>query len=643
MRILRGQSNLEVSSQGFAMFVVGIVLATFLGGALRTVLSSDRVHSRIVQELKSRFPKHEFQIGQTEVLLSRGIWPGFGLRVHDLVFKQDVCGKLSFVLTIPQAVLPLDILSLRKSVVRLNDIEIHGGGMHLDYHDCPAKPEVSGDEEKSDAVAEAHPPKSIPPLRVDWPLAAKFLDGVELKNFTVTYEKNPTWKMIFNSAYLSLGKELSLQAQVDLEKSLPFGVLIHPFEIDLHADKNVMQWNFNADFKEGHVRIGGSVDVNTQAAVGTVSMRQVPIRDFMSEMFQMGFVEHDLKLKGTWLSCALKWEGQLQNYTANPIQMRDCRVEGGYGRAELAGADFWMDSPEYFKEAARFKVTRLQMQPVVEALNRQVLPAVLSRLGEWSGAVELHSGAVWSLDGNLENTEIVVANQSVHGKQVIDSAHTRIVKKGALIQGKFDSVKIHEGEFEGSIDFELNEDWRNGVFHVAVDRLTVSPSVQRLLVGGSIGPVLAHGEGKLVAGELSNWSGGFSTPEMRGEGWYVEALQIHSRFESGVFNLDGSVKSVSADSAWRHYPQMRSALMAPVQGVTWHDFAGRVEIRKEGGTVPSLTATEGGRVWRAKGSWVRDGEFTGQLNISGGKRPQTFSLRGEKGELVVQDAIGLNR
>src|ERR1700677_622547 len=101
MRILRGQSNLEVSSKGFALFVVGLVLATFIGGAIKTVLSSDQVHNRIVTELRTRFPKQEFQLGQTEVLLSRGFWPALGLRVHNLSFKQDVCGKLSFVLNIP--------------------------------------------------------------------------------------------------------------------------------------------------------------------------------------------------------------------------------------------------------------------------------------------------------------------------------------------------------------------------------------------------------------------------------------------------------------------------------------------------------------------------------------------------------------
>ncbi len=116
--------------------MLGLICATFFGGAARTMLRSERVHDRIVNELKSRFPKHEFDIGQTEILLARGIWPGFALRLRNVVFKQDVCGKLSFTLTLPETVLPLDFLGLRKGQIRLNDVEITGGEIHLDYRPC---------------------------------------------------------------------------------------------------------------------------------------------------------------------------------------------------------------------------------------------------------------------------------------------------------------------------------------------------------------------------------------------------------------------------------------------------------------------------------------------------------------------------
>lgn len=648
MRILRGQSNLEVSSKGFALFVVGLVLATFLGGALRTVLNSDQLHQRIVTELKNRFPKHEFEIGQTEVLLSRGIWPGLGLKVHNLTFKQDVCGKLSFVLSIPMATLPLDILRLLRGRLRLNDVEIEGGGLHLDYRDCPPKGSPIG--EFATSAKRPLPPappqhRSLTVPQLNWQEASRFMDGLELKNFAITYEKNPTWKLVFNTAYLALADEISFQAQVDVEKSLPFGTLTHPVDFELHGDKNVMQWNFNADFKEGHVHVGGSLDMSNQAGLVKASFRQVPVRDLMSEAFQMGLVDHELKLKATWLSCSLKWEGRLENLTEMPVNLRDCRIEGGYGRAELDQADLWMNGGDNFKVPAHLKISQLQLLPVVEALNRQILPAVLSRLGTWTGALDFTSATAWQLNGNLENAEIVFSNQTLMGKQTIDKLHTQVKKAGVKIAAKIDDVVFHEGEFLGSVEFELSSDWRDGTFRTQIEKFLLSPSIQKLLVGGSIGPLKGQGQGALSAGELSQWNGTFSIPDIKGEGWAAETLQLHSNFQGGSVHLDGTAKSASVDSGWRLSSQLHSVWAKGPDQAAWRDLNAKVEIQKNGGIVHSFSAFEvpEGIPWKGKGKWVRDGAFTGTLSNGFGKKFQTFALHGEKGSLSVEDEPGSTR
>lgn len=647
MRILRGQSNLEVSSKGFAWFVVGLVLATFVGGALRTILNSTQVHDRIVSELKNRFPKHEFEIGATEVLLSRGIWPGLGLRVRDITFKQDVCGKLSFVLTIPQSTLPLDLLSLSHGKLRLNDIEIEGGELHLDYRDCVPTTEGANANASGAKRAEKEEPASPPAPKLILPKinfrqAAKFADGIELKNFAVTYEKSPTWKLLFNTAYLSLGEEAIAQAQVDVQKSLPFGTLVHPVEFDLRGDENVIQWNFKAEFKEGQLHVISSVDLNNQAGLVKVNFKQVPVRDLMGEAFQAGLVERELKLKATWLTCALKWEGQLQNIAAVPVSMRDCRVEGGYGRAEVDQADLWLNGPEWFKVPAHVRVTQLQVQPMVEALNRQVLPAVLSKLGVWTGTFDITSGNKWELDGHLQNGEIIFSNQSIMGKQGIDSLHTQVHREGAKIFAKIDDVRFHEGEFQGQAEFDLSSDWRDGTFRAEIARLNISPSIQKLLVGGSIGTLKIQGKGALSAGELSQWSGNFQLPAIKGEGWHSENLQVQSRFQGGSFHIDGSAKNIGVDNTWRMLPELRVA--RPQSGVLlWHDLSAKVEIHKVGGAIHFASATESGsnQTWRGKGVWVRDGAFTGSMSISGaGKHTQNFTLLGEKGGLTVETVGG---
>ncbi len=461
---------------------------------------------------------------------------------------------------------------------------------------------------------------------------------MEIRNFAITYEKNPTWKLLVKNAYVSLSDEMSAQAAIEVQKSLPFGQLTHPVDFELHADKRVMQWNLNAGLKEGGVHVAGQLDVGTQGARATVDLRQVPIKDFMSEIYQMGFVDYDLKLKGTWLSCKLKWEGSLEDYAASPLQVHECRVEGAYGRAEVPEAKFWMNTADFFREPARFKVMQLQMQPVMEAMNRQVLPAVISQLGVWSGRLDFKSGSAWQLEGDLESAEIVFANQSLHGKQIIEKMHTRAGQKNGLVEFHVGDVKLKDGDFAGDIDGELSRDWRNGSFSMRVQKMVLSPVIQRLLVGGSIGPLFAEGAGTLSGGELSQWHGTFNLPTMQGEGWTLDGMQLRSTFRAGSFAFDGSVKSASVDGSWREYPQLRAVMLELPSSVAWHDFTARVEIQKTGGTLHGLSAVqESGAVWRAKGSWVREHDFGGTLSVLAGKHQQTFAVRGERGRMEIQD------
>ncbi len=644
MRILRGKSDLEVSSQGFAWFVVGLVLATFIGGAVRTMLGSDRVHKRIVDELKSRFPKHEFQIAKTEVLLSSGMWPGLGLKVHGLVFKQETCDKLSFTLDVPTAILPVDMFALRKGKVRLGRVEMNGGRIHLNYRPCPPPAEAAIAANGAGAPAPAKP--AIAPDNLNWRRAGEQLDAIEFRDFILTYERNRTWKISVRSMDLDFtGSELTSQGLLEIHKSLPFGELTHAVDFEAHGDDNLLQWGLQAEFKEGNVALNGSLDLATSAAVVQASARQLPMKDVLSELHQMGFLEKDLQLKATWLSCGLKWEGQFTDPKAMPVKVQGCKFEGGYGRMELAGADFWIGQPQMFKEPAKLKVERLQIQPLLEAVGRKVLPAVVARPGVWSGELQFLSPTSWQLEGHLENAEIVFSNRSIRGKQMLEKLRTRVARNGALLNGKIDEVKIQGGEFEGVLNFQLQEDWRNGTFEADFQKLKFSPAIQSLLVGGSLGALAVKGQGSLLAGELGHWTGRFELGEIRGIGWEGVGMQVNSRYQPGVFLLDARAKEMQVDSAWPQFLQVKSVMSDAVSPVKWKDIQAKLEIQRNGGVVQSVSAVETsrGQPWRFKGAWVRDGEFSGVLTVTASNRQQNFALKGEKGVLVVHDEAGVTR
>lgn len=634
MRILRGKSNQEVSSKGFAWFVVGLVLATFFGGAIRTILTSDRVHQRIISELRNRYPQHQFQIEKTEVLLSRGLWPGLGLRLKNLTFRQDVCGKLSFNLEVPQAVLPVNIFSLFKGKVRLGRIELSDGRIHFNYRPCP------DEQEASKANGRTAPPRKpmISAPSLDWERASRNLDGLELHNFSLTYERNVTWKILVHSMSVDVDDDLSAKGLLEIQKSLPTGTLSHFVDLDASGDNRVLEWGVRSEFKEGTFKLKGSLDLNSQLMELQVKARQLPMKDIASELHQMGFASKDVRLRAAWLSCELDWNGLFSKPLDMPLTVRECKIEGSYGRVELDEAEVALNrNPIEMKKAATLKVAKLQMQPILEVLGREVLPKVFAKSGVWSGDIQYLNPHAWKVDGHLEGLEVVFSNRSVRGKQIIDSMQTLLKTADNRIEGKLSDIRVRGGEFAGHIDFKLHEDWRNGEFKAQVERLRFSPSIQNLMLGGTVGTLKLDGRGLLQDGELSKWDGELELEQITGEGWQVDGIQLSSRYTPGLFHLMGQAKKARVTPTSPVFSQLTVVKPGEEDVFSWTNLRTEVDVQADRGFLHDLSGyeDENREVWKIRGSWVRDGEFNANLVI-GGNRKKIYSLTSEKGALTIQ-------
>jgi len=651
MRILRGKSNLEVSSHGFALFVVGLILATFVGGAARTMLGSDKVHERIVTELRARFPGRDIKVGATEVLLSRGIWPALGLKIRDLSFQQTTCGRLSFALEVPSAVLPVNLWSLRSNKVRLGDIELAHGKLHFDYRPCPTaegKPEEKKPAPAAPqlpAVTDVKPPPEWHPPRFGWKEWGRALDGAELHDFQVTYENNPTWKLHVRFAQLDFTNEFHGNASVEVQKSLPFGSLVHVVEMDAHSDESVLQWQINSDFKEGRVTWKGSWDTSSHAASTSVDVSQFPIKEVLAEMNQMGFIDREVQMKATWISCGASWEGSLIKAYESPVRLQSCKLEGAYGGAQLDHADLFPLYGELLKVPLELRVQNLQVQPLVEALNRQVLPTVINKLGTWSGSVRYLNKNSWSINGYLSGSEIVFSNQSVRGKQTLRSVHTVAEKVQGLVAVKIDQVEMSDGKFSGLVEFSLNDDWRNGTFRAEIDNLTFSSNIQSLLLGGGWQNLRLNGSGSLLNGELNDWKGVIESPQLGGDGWTGANLHVQSKYVPGVFTLEGKVDRIEVLPPWKYFNTVKERLVSEASSLALKDVRAKVEVRKSGGEILSLSAVDelSGKGWRGRGNWQRDRELVAVLSGHVQGRPKSFTVRAEKGLMTVDEYTGAAR
>lgn len=649
MRILRRKSSREVSSSGFALFVIGLVSATFIGGAVRTLLKSDRIHQQIVSELRNRLPQHEIHVGRTEVLLSHGMWPGFGLKVIGLEIKQEVCGKLSFALNVPEAVLPVDLLSVRGNL-RLGQVEVNNGRIHLNYRDCATRMEPG--LESSASVSES-PASSgvrggapaIKPLHLEWQTLAEHLDGVHLNEFAVTYERNVTWKLAIHEADIRFGKELQYSAHLDVQKSLPFGGLVHAVDVEGRGVDRVLSWDVSSEFKEGRLLWSGSWDLSSNMARTSLNLHQLPVKDFLSELFQMGFLRQEIGLKATWLTADFEWEGKVANYREFPVRIKEFTFVGGYGRVELADpVEMKLTGERSFRIPALLKVSQLQIQPIIDALKVTVLPTVLSRLGVWSGTIVYTSWRDWKLDGFLENLEVAFSNQSVRGKQSVRRMHTVVSRGGARFEGLVDEAVLHEGDFLGLVNLTWNEDAASGEVKVRLERLSLSPSVQNLLIGGEATPIKFQGEGRLTASGLEDWTAAAEIARINGRGWNAEALEVKGKSLGPNVRMDLNVAQLTLESAWRYGSHLKELGEERARGVRWRHGSGQILLTKGGGEALGVTAAEiSGAQWRGRGSWVRDGDFKAAVSLITGNISRRFSIHGNAGELHVEPETGSAR
>ncbi len=645
MRILRRQSNLEVSSKGLAYFVVGIVLSTFLGGAVRVTLRSDRVQQRVLQELQTLLPKIELHVGHAQLLLSRGILPGLALRMQDIRMQQKACGKLQFNLSVNESVLPVELLSLIRGRIRIGDAEVSSGNLHLDFQKCAVDVVASegAAPQAADQPEPVHPPsieKLILP-RVDWQKVAAVVSGFEVKNFSVTYEAQPTWKLWVRTAELDFANELDATARVEVQKSLPFGEVSHRINLSIQTEGELLLADLKTEFKEGRLQAQAQANLQSQAARVTLDIRQVPLKDFMQELSRLELVDRDLQLKSTWLSCDLQWDGEMSQVSAAPLKISACRIEGGYGRAELERAELWLDKGPYFRTPALLQVKQLQLQPVFEAIDVQVLPAIFSQVGQWSGTFAFISPQDWSMMGYLENAEVLFAHQSSRGKQTLTRVRTNIRQRLGTSAVQLDEFDLKQGVLKGKIEGELSETWTSGRFQLKLEQFALAPSIQKLLMGGSLASITGEGFGVLREGEVQSWTGVFALPRAEGQGWTVEGIRVQSKFYQGTFYIDSKAESAQVAGSWIHFPEFQKLLNNPAEEMRYRDLNTRVEIRKTGGSVERASARSlaiGGKAWQLKGTWIRDGVFRGQIGVpTVGGRSKSYQLVGDRGRLHIAD------
>ena len=638
MRILRGHSSTDVSYRGFALFVLGLIISTFLGGAIRTVLNSTAIQKRFLEEARKKWPDVSIEIGKMQGQLSRGIWPGLVFKFNKIHLIKKSCTGDSVDVEFDELYAPIKIMSLWSGKPRLGELE--GGHLKVKIF----KSACAQDVESSVAVAppstELLTQKSKPRLNLNWLPLRNLADGISIKTIELISEAEPNLKSIVTNFELELDDNLELNADLEIRKALQFSSLSHRLSIHVEATEKMAEARLRGKLKEGQLDWKIQVNLAEQSFHQELVVKQLPIKDVFSELLKAGLTTQEFSLRSLWLSCRVTQSGQLSDWRAGPLDLQDCKLNGGTGTIELSEGQLSLGEKRFVKPA-KLVVTNLQLAPLIEALNRDQMPQVFSNLGSWSGQVEVTSEEDWKIEGLLSGFEIIVSSQSVRGKQIITSLKTELENAPSGVRGKISHLEFAGGNSDGEILLNLDQKMKSGAITFNFKNVLPSENIQRLLLGGSVKAMALVGQGKLLDGDLESFEGKASAEELVGKGWQLMGAGLQVTFKNKQAAVKVNAKRFEAGPKWSQFLAFGSVYGEnPEEKIVWTEPNAQLIVSEKGGDLVSLVLNDLGRKLRmvAKGNWLRDRDFVGSLivyNSGAALARKNYSVLGREYQLSI--------
>jgi hypothetical protein len=344
MRILRSRSDQEVSSTGFALFIAGLILAGFIGGAIRTMLSSDQIQGRILTELQNALPALQVRMEPARISLARGVWPGLSIYISKLhLAKPEACGETFGSLELENMDLPLDIFTLLRSHVRWDIVSVDRLTLTYDRKPCPGGPLANVVTPSKTEEVQFHDwTDSTEKVRERVAQAflgaqdlEKHIRGVRIKHMTISSADDSSWQVQIFDLNFRTGHQLSASAKIRFEKAIGLGRVEHEAVFNAQADAEELKWDLKSPLKEGVIIWTGVANHVHDQLDQKVTIRQVPLKDVLSEVQTWADMPKGGSPRFIWLSCDLVQSGALSQFKQIPFNR--CGLGSGCHCISLCG------------------------------------------------------------------------------------------------------------------------------------------------------------------------------------------------------------------------------------------------------------------------------------------------------------------
>ena len=599
--------------------VIGGVLLFLAFGAANAYLSKPGLAQKMAAQISSTLPNWNVEVGRIELELS-GFPPRLTILVKDIEAQETVGRKSKEEVSFCEKVrLRADVSSFRLSwryllrgLLHIRPVEVQEIVGSLLQEKCET-PEVKLSQKKAKPFSVK---KEIEKTQKQKALEIK-------KNREALFSSLLVHRVLLQKNNLEVELTNLRSGAFFPDEKLVLRGLIHPRVSNLEKEalprlsaevsyyENNLGFQLQGVWREGQVQLMGQVSLEESVSgKANVQLKHVSLKSIAQLLKEIDLMDQEIKEPSPWINC----QGEIF-FQSRKVQSENvnCSLEGklGQGVFENLFFEYEIESQLFNHKNVRVQLDQIDLEKALSELDIEVLGGVIHDYGLLSGSFFLGENKDWQLKGEIQDAFISFSNRGVRGRQKVLKLQGSVEQKNKEVLGKVQNMELENGEFSGEVIFLLDSSLKEGTSQINLEKLTLDPSVQRLLAGEKLEGLGIKGLLTVKDGAAVTWKGLLKAEEIEtGEGLELKGVQSISKYEKQEFQFLISSKegSVSQSSGFYELFKKKQAKKKIGEEISWENFKAQVTLRKDqSGTVKVLSPKKNSAVWTFKNNvWPPD-------------------------------------
>jgi hypothetical protein len=541
-----------MGSQGsWIAFIFGLLISTFLGGAVKIAISPSRTAEFVQRVARQKEPKFLFEFKDVRVSLKNGWLPQFAVQFSGLKIQaKDPCSN-PYVLSADVLTVPIQVRSILDSKVRFGVVNANNVVASVRSDKCrdvlPSKEELNARILKTQSDLAKFFEKR---WNREVANTAKIVSGVEVGEFKILNDSDRT---IANFKNLDLSFEPAQFLGVAKFKMTPGYVLagdgwdgeaegvasVTSSGIHIHGDGNLKEGQIEYDIK--WIPDSGRYQFFAVA-------KDFPAANSLAIGKHWGFLEQfNVNVRNYWFHCKIDGAGNASQGLTD-LSMTDCYGYGDWGKIRF-NEKKWRSDQDF--GSIEIQAQDIDIASVLRSFRRDQNWGVVRQFGRFDGSVLVVNPEQVKLMGRIRNLQLFLASRTLRALQTVESANVAMEFRNSKYVTKVNDFVLREGNLNGFVDvvgqlgFESN-------FKIDFQSMKLPSQIQRIFLSGHVPDMKWKSEGKISKDRLIKLQGDIEIPFYDAHGYSLKNIRAnHTLSESGwVLSARGQELELKPESKW---------------------------------------------------------------------------------------------